>query len=69
EHTIRDETDFVRHVDYIHYNPVKHGYIADPQNWPCSSLVRFIRNGILLPNWGKTVEDDGLSGFGEPLDR
>ncbi len=63
EHTIRDATDFSRHVDYIHYNPVKHGYVASPQEWPHSSLHRFVRDAILPPDWGMAVEGDG---FGEP---
>jgi REP-associated tyrosine transposase len=41
EHTIRDEGDFGRHVDYIHFNPVKHGYTSDAQNWPYSSFHRW----------------------------
>ncbi len=52
EHTIRDDTDFARHVDYIHYNPVKHGYVAHPAEWPHSSLSRFVRNGIVPSDWG-----------------
>jgi putative transposase len=64
EHTIRDAGDFSRHVDYVHYNPVKHGYVANPLDWPHSSLHRFVRNGILPPDWGKVAGDD--DGFGEP---
>jgi len=41
EHTIRDEADFERHVDYIHYNPVKHGPVGRVADWPCSSFHRF----------------------------
>jgi putative transposase len=37
EHLIRDDDDLARHVDYIHYNPVKHGLVADPFGWRCSS--------------------------------
>jgi len=40
EHTIRDEEDFIRHVNYIHYNPVKHGLTRCPHEWPPSSLRR-----------------------------
>jgi putative transposase len=49
EHTIRDDEDYRRHVDYIHYNPVKHGLVANPVDWPHSSLHRFIREGIFPP--------------------
>jgi putative transposase len=51
EHTIRDDTDFARHADYIHFNPVKHGLVARPADWPHSSLHRYIRRFHLPPNW------------------
>ena len=40
EHTLRDEDDFRQHVDYIHYNPVKHGYVSHPAEWNYSSFSR-----------------------------
>ncbi|MBY0455158.1 MAG: transposase [Burkholderiaceae bacterium] len=40
EHRIRDEVDFATHVQYIHYNPVKHGYVERPEDWPYSSIHR-----------------------------
>jgi putative transposase len=40
EHLIRDEEDFIRHIEYIHYNPVKHGYVLKPTDWPFSSIHR-----------------------------
>jgi putative transposase len=52
EHRIRDQEDFNRHVDYIHYNPVKHGYVSRPGEWPYSSIHSYIRQGILPPDWG-----------------
>jgi putative transposase len=64
EHTIRDETDYARHIDYIHYNPVKHGHVASATNWPYSSLHRFIRTGLLPADWGSSHDAGG--GFGEP---
>ena len=45
EHQIRDETDFARHVDYIHYNPVKHGLARSPLDWPYSSFGRYVKAG------------------------
>lgn len=45
EHYIRDEDDWRRHVDYIHFNPVKHGYVSKPQDWPHSSFNQAIRKG------------------------
>ena len=38
EHAIRDERDFAAHVDYVHFNPVRHGYVPEPQQWPYSTL-------------------------------
>lgn len=66
EHQIRDDADFARHVDYIHWNPVKHGHAKHTGDWPYSSLHRYIRNGLLPANWGE-VNADQYSGkdFGE----
>jgi len=64
EHTIRNEEDYSRHVEYIHYNPVKHGQVEHASEWPYSSIHRFIRNGIINADWGcEKFNDDG--GFGE----
>ncbi len=52
EHQIRDETDFARHVDYIHYNPVRHGLVDAPKDWPYSSFHRAVRQGIYPIDWG-----------------
>ena len=52
EHMIRDEIDLERHVDYIHYNPVKHGLVARPLDWPWSSLRRYINRGHYDVSWG-----------------
>jgi putative transposase len=51
EHVIRDERDFERHVDYIHYNPVKHGYTRSPGEWPHSSFSRYVDAGIYATDW------------------
>jgi putative transposase len=51
EHSIRDELDFERHVDYIHYNPVKHGLVECPREWPYSSFHRYVRAGDYPPDW------------------
>ncbi|OAI19845.1 transposase [Methylomonas koyamae] len=62
EHKIRDERDFIQHIDYIHYNPVKHGLVARPVDWPFSSLHRYIRQGVLPANWGESplILDSGI---------
>jgi putative transposase len=54
EHLIRDEEDLERHCDYIHYNPVKHGLVSRPWNWPYSSFRRFVRLGHYEPDWGRS---------------
>lgn len=54
EHRIRDERDFVQHIDYIHYNPVKHGLVNRPVDWPFSSIHRYIGQGVLPENWGES---------------
>jgi putative transposase len=65
EHTIRDDQDFERHADYIHFNPVKHGLVARVRDWPLSSFHRFVREGILPVDWGGDVScSEGA--FGEP---
>lgn len=52
EHLIRDEEDLQRHVDYIHINPVKHGYVKRVADWPYSSFHRYVQTGQLTPDWG-----------------
>jgi len=52
EHAIRDDEDFGRHVDYIHWNPVKHGLVANAADWPYSTFHRFLNDGIYTRDWG-----------------
>ena len=52
EHTIRDERDFRFHCDYIHYNPVKHGYVQAPGDWPYSSFSKYVAQGFYDSGWG-----------------
>jgi putative transposase len=64
EHTIRDDADLARHVDYIHFNPVKHGLVTRVADWPHSSFHRFVERGWLVADWGGDVKE--LAGsFGE----
>ena len=51
EHTIRDEKDLVRHVNYIHYNPVKHGLVNCPHQWPFSSFHCWAKEGYYNQDW------------------
>jgi putative transposase len=52
EHTLRDEKDFERHVDYIHYNPVKHGLVACPKDYAYSTFHRYVKQGVYPLEWG-----------------
>lgn len=52
EHLIRDEEDWRRHMDYIHYNPVKHGYVAKVSDWPHSSFHQAVKEKLYPPDWG-----------------
>lgn len=56
EHQIRDENDFVRHVDYIHFNPVKHGHVQQVGAWPYSTFHRFVREGAYARDWGGAMD-------------
>jgi putative transposase len=63
EHQIRDEEDLGRHIEYIHYNPVKHGWVSKAADWPYSSFHRFVRDGLVPPDWGLAADVQGS--FGE----
>ena len=65
EHTIRGESDFERHVDYIHFNPVKHALVTRVCDWPHSSFHDYVRRGVLPPDWGGDFGED-RGRFGEP---
>lgn len=63
-HAIVDDRDYERHVDYIHFNPVKHGLVASVKDWPHSSFHRWVREERYDLNWACTAEGhDGQ--FGE----
>jgi putative transposase len=61
DHVIRDERDLARHFDYIHYNPVKHGYVTKPEEYAHSSFTEYVRRGWYQIGWGH-VEPEDLSG-------
>jgi putative transposase len=56
EHTIRDDRDFDAHVNYIHFNPVKHGHVKNVRDWPHSSFHRFVRDDVLPVDWASEPE-------------
>jgi putative transposase len=51
EHTIRDDRDFAAHIDYVHFNPVKHGFVDKPADWPFSSFRRCVIRGLYPTDW------------------
>lgn len=53
EHLIRDEVDLSNHVEYIHYNPVKHGLVNSVVEWPYSSFMKYMQDGVYKANWGR----------------
>jgi putative transposase len=63
EHTIRDEKDYQAHFDYIHFNPVKHGYVSAAREWPHSSFPQSVTRGVYPVDWGGNGDADG--DFGE----
>lgn len=52
EHCLRDENYYVRHVDYIHWNPVKHGHVQHVTEWAYSSFHRYVARGVYALDWG-----------------
>jgi putative transposase len=65
EHTIRDDQDYAAHMDYVHFNPVKHRLAADPADWPHSSFARCVRLGLYSTDWA--TEGPELAAAGERL--
>lgn len=65
EHTIRDDVDLARHVDYIHFNPVKHGLVEQVGDWPYSSFHRFVRRGLCPADWAGIDMKSENGGYGE----
>jgi putative transposase len=63
-HAIRDEIDLERHVDYIHFNPVKHGLVTRVRDWPHSTFHQYVARGDLSDDWGGDMREIGGS-FGE----
>lgn len=64
EHLIRDDDDYAKHMDYMHFNPVKHGLVNQVIDWPHSSFLRYVKQGVYGADWGlaaRIIE----GGFGE----
>ncbi len=52
DHVIRDDNDYKRHLDYIHWNPVKHGFVKDPIQWQWSTFSKWMKKGVYDKDWG-----------------
>jgi putative transposase len=57
EHALRDELDYQNHLDYLHFNPVKHGLVKNVLDWPYSSFHRWVEQGAYSDQWGSKIED------------
>jgi putative transposase len=64
EHWIRDDTDMIGHVDYIHYNPVKHGLARSPRDWVYSTFRKYMERGIYPEDWGSLDKIEFREGIG-----
>lgn len=62
EHQIRDDLDLQRHVDYLHFNPVKHGYVACVADWPYSTFHRYVQQGMYPPDWAGGADELQVTG-------
>ncbi len=65
EHQIRDGLDYQQHLDYVHWNPVKHGLVTQARDWPYSTFHRYVKQGVYPLDWGGAVNTDDANGFGE----
>ncbi|MBI3899823.1 MAG: transposase [Gammaproteobacteria bacterium] len=65
EHQIRDEADFERHADYIHWNPVKHGLVRSPGEWAYSTFRRYVEHGAYPEDWAIASRREDAESFGE----
>jgi len=66
EHQIRDENDLQRHVDYVHYNPVKHGFVQHVEEWPWSTYHKYVKEGFYgRVNDFEQITNTSTEGFGE----
>ena len=64
EHLIRDDSDYAKHMDYVHFNPVKHGLVNRAIDWPHSSFHRYVKQDVYATDWGLAAKVDADE-FGE----
>ena len=62
EHAIRDEGDYAAHVDYVHINPLKHGYVERLRDWPFSTFHSYVRTGIYPIDWAQDPDISDIAG-------
>lgn len=62
EHLIHDERDLWRHLNYLHYNPVKHGLVQHVRDWPFSSFHRYVKQGLYSAEWGGGIQEMNIAG-------
>ena len=65
EHTIRSDSDFAAHINYVHFNPVKHGHVLKVMDWPYSTFHWYVSNGVYQKDWGGENEKFEKNDFGE----
>lgn len=65
DHVIRNEDDLNKHIDYVHFNPVKHGYVNSPFEWRHSSIHDYIKQGYYSPDWGVLEMPNIVDDYGE----
>lgn len=65
EHQIGDDNDYQRHIDYIHYNPLKHGLVSAIRDWPYSTFHRYVKQDIYPVNWAGVPDKNDKTDYGE----
>jgi putative transposase len=63
DHIIRDKDDLKNHFDYIHWNPVKHGYVCRPERWPQSTFLHWVERGYYELGWGHDEAPQSIAGM------
>ena len=63
DHVIRDDRDLGNHMDYIHWNPVKHGYVQKPEDWSHSTYLHWVERGYYELGWGRMREPPSVVGM------
>ncbi len=63
EHTIVNEDDLNNQINYIHYNPVKHGYVKSVKDWEHSTFHKFVKQNLYNENWGNSSEIENIKDF------